>query len=641
VKLLADLCNQRSGIEQSIQSSLGSLGPGWDRDRVRDGGGWIGLTDEARRFRGLLGEHESHWRAASTLADEADASPDLSGLPDLEGAAVSSVTDASLDADPERQAKLVGELRKNLAEQRRLVAERQLSQHHGGHGSIGRTTRTSVALAGTVIAVLGVVSALVSDAAVVRLLCAGVGVAGGALVAVGLLARRRPLVKGPHGSDSEDKYSRVSARVSELAGLLALPKAPSDSDIETAAEDIEAARNLERMLEDERRRTTAALARRKVAHESLARASEQLAIEQAKFGKWKATYRLSVALSPDGVLESLVALQAVWNHLAAFDRVSSKIAELRADVRGFEDHLAELVGEFRELGGRLESVETDPDGTIQTLFARLEDVLRSRATRDSLSDVVENASSELERCLGLGPKADSLRAELEAGELLSWTSELEELVRAREDARQELEQLVRTHQDLSNELRELASSTRIADLHQCYNALERELDEVLQSWVLLGCARLLLDRTLRRHEKERQPAVLARAGELFARVTQGRYRSLLPSVGDESGRETIRVVSSSGAQIEASSLSRGSLEQLYLCLRIGLAETFADRSEPLPLILDDVLVNFDPTRAASVAEVLAETAERHQVLFFTCHPHLRDLVQAVAPHAQVVELERV
>ncbi len=145
---------------------------------------------------------------------------------------------------------------------------------------------------------------------------------------------------------------------------------------------------------------------------------------------------------------------------------------------------------------------------------------------------------------------------------------------------------------------------------------------MLESWALLGCARLLLERTLRRHEKERQPAVLARAGELFAKVTQGRYRSLLPSVGDENSSQAIRVVASSGAEIEASSLSRGSIEQLYLCLRIGLAETFAERSEALPLILDDVLVNFDPSRAAAVVEVLAETAERHQVLFFTCHPHL-------------------
>ena len=125
-------------------------------------------------------------------------------------------------------------------------------------------------------------------------------------------------------------------------------------------------------------------------------------------------------------------------------------------------------------------------------------------------------------------------------------------------------------------------------------------------------------------------------------MTEGRYNCLLPSVGDDSaGREAIRVVSSSGLEMDASSLSRGSIEQLYLCLRLGLAETFAERAEALPLILDDVLVNFDPGRAASIAEALAATADRHQVLFFTCHPHLVQLVRQVAPDARVVELERI
>jgi len=152
---------------------------------------------------------------------------------------------------------------------------------------------------------------------------------------------------------------------------------------------------------------------------------------------------------------------------------------------------------------------------------------------------------------------------------------------------------------------------------------------------------LLLERTLRRHEQERQPAVLARAGERFAKVTEGRYTCLLPSIGDDGSRDAIRVVSSSGAEIDASSLSRGSVEQLYLCLRLGLAETFAERAASLPLILDDVLVNFDPSRAASVAEALADTAEHHQVLFLTCHPHLVQLMRNVAPRAQVIELERI
>lgn len=255
--------------------------------------------------------------------------------------------------------------------------------------------------------------------------------------------------------------------------------------------------------------------------------------------------------------------------------------------------------------------------------------------------VVEDTSATLERSLGLGPDARRLRTELETGELLAWNAELEALGRERGDQSRTLEELVRSHQDASNEMRELAGSAQIVVLEQQKLSLEHELEDVLRSWALIGCARLLLERTLRRHEQERQPAVLARAGEQFTKVTEGRYVQLLPSVGENTNGESIRVVSASGAELEASTLSRGSVEQLYLCLRIALAETFAERAVALPLILDDVLVNFDPARAASVAELLAETAERRQVLFFTCHPHLRELVARLAPQAQVVQLERI
>src|SRR5208283_2884816 len=131
---------------------------------------------------------------------------------------------------------------------------------------------------------------------------------------------------------------------------------------------------------------------------------------------------------------------------------------------------------------------------------------------------------------GLGDDARCLRAELESGEVLTWKREQASLEQVRSDTRDRLEQTVRAHQDASNELRDLASSTRIAELEQQRLALEHELDEVLESWAILGCARMLLERTLRRHEQERQPAVLARAGERFAKVTEGRYTCLLPSI---------------------------------------------------------------------------------------------------------------
>ena len=57
------------------------------------------------------------------------------------------------------------------------------------------------------------------------------------------------------------------------------------------------------------------------------------------------------------------------------------------------------------------------------------------------------------------------------------------------------------------------------------------------------------------------------------------------------------------------------------------------------MIVDDVLVNFDPERAARAAEAFALLAQTHQVLVFTCHPTTVAQVLAAAPDARVINLE--
>jgi len=645
VSLLGDLRNQRSGIEQSIRTAMGSLGPDWDRDRVCTSEGWIGLLDEARHFRASLGELETSWRTAAALAKEAGSAAELVGLGDEDNGATATVSRGVPGPDPEQQAKLVGELRKNLAEQRLLSAQRQATGARAGAASAGAlwvTSGASIALVAFAIVGLALLAAFAPGQAAVRVLCAVLAGAGCVLLAEAVASRRGLRAAAPAQETGLSQASeRVNARVAELAACLGLPKMPSDSDVETAAEAIEDARALARAREEERRRTTAARERRRVTHKSLQEAADSLDAELAAFTAWKVALGLAPSLTPDGVLESVAALQTAWKDFAALGRVDTKIDQLSVEVSEFEARLGKLAAGLDELGGDGDSLVTDPARGLEELRTSLAEVAELRVTGASLLRVVEDADAELERSLGLGAQARLLRAELETGELLAWNQEQENLTVARSEARDRLERLLRAHQDASNELRDIAGSARVAELEQTRLALEQELDGVLRSWAILGCARLLLERTLKRHELEHQPAVLARAGDRFAKVTKGRYTRLLPSLGDEGGRETIRVLSSAGAEIDAGDLSRGSVEQLYLCLRLGLAETFAERSEPLPLILDDVLVNFDPGRAVQVAEALAETAEHAQVLFMTCHPHLEELVLSVEPHAQLVRLERI
>jgi uncharacterized protein YhaN len=76
-------------------------------------------------------------------------------------------------------------------------------------------------------------------------------------------------------------------------------------------------------------------------------------------------------------------------------------------------------------------------------------------------------------------------------------------------------------------------------------------------------------------------------------------------------------------------LSVGTRDQLYLALRLASLERHAESTDPMPLVLDDVLITFDDDRARATLEVLGEFASVTQVLFFTHEAHLVRLAESV------------
>ena len=74
-------------------------------------------------------------------------------------------------------------------------------------------------------------------------------------------------------------------------------------------------------------------------------------------------------------------------------------------------------------------------------------------------------------------------------------------------------------------------------------------------------------------------------------------------------------------------------------MRLALAKVYGQQAISLPIVADDILVNFDDDRAratVSVLEMLAE--EGHQILAFTCHRHLAEVFERHAPSARIQSL---
>ncbi|MBN4064606.1 AAA family ATPase [Dehalococcoides mccartyi] len=133
-------------------------------------------------------------------------------------------------------------------------------------------------------------------------------------------------------------------------------------------------------------------------------------------------------------------------------------------------------------------------------------------------------------------------------------------------------------------------------------------------------AHLLLARAIEQYQKRNQGPLLKRAGEVFSKITIGSFAGL--SVDYLEKGPVLLGTRADGNTLLLADMSDGTLDQLYLSLRIAAIEHHVEQNGPLPVVLDDILVNFDDDRAAATLRVLADLSRKTQILFLSHHPHL-------------------
>jgi uncharacterized protein YhaN len=354
----------------------------------------------------------------------------------------------------------------------------------------------------------------------------------------------------------------------------------------------------------------------------------------AEIETWKAdvdAVLVEAGVSPPAEDEARVAALAALRGRCGADRAARegreplerRAAELRDRFAAVEADLARAKAALAELLAEAGASEV----------AVLQRAIATAAAKAELDARVEAGEQELRRRLEAAGRdeAAALREELPHGSVEAW----EERAAAAEDRAAlvavERDEVLREHQDRARDRKRLEESTDVMDLELRRGALEQQLREVLDEWRRLRLAAQLVEEALRRFEEAHQPGVLREASELFDRVTAGRY----PRIVQAEGRDSFAVVSADGIHCSPGDLSQGTREQLYLCIRLGLVAELARSGRGLPVVMDDVLVNFDDDRAAAMADVLSAFGARHQLLFFTCSSRTRDLLSAAAPEAEV------
>jgi len=262
--------------------------------------------------------------------------------------------------------------------------------------------------------------------------------------------------------------------------------------------------------------------------------------------------------------------------------------------------------------------------------AKDEQELRHRAVQAARAEVLRQErdalSREITAAVGEQCSERAVRELLESENVEQLEARRDELLDRLGTLEKQLQERFEKRGQLAGQLKALAEDRQMAAKRLDLAALDKRLEEAIARWQVVAVTSRTLEEIRSVYEQQRQPETLQEASGYLERLTKGRYRRVWTPLGEN----VLRVDDAEGNALAVEVLSRGTREQLFLALRLALAGAYSRRGAPLPLVLDDVLVNFDADRAKAAVAVLRDfAAAGHQVLVFTCHEHILKLFKSL------------
>ncbi|MCJ7691427.1 MAG: hypothetical protein MUO60_19255 [Clostridiaceae bacterium] len=219
--------------------------------------------------------------------------------------------------------------------------------------------------------------------------------------------------------------------------------------------------------------------------------------------------------------------------------------------------------------------------------------------------------------------------------LRSETSKLEPSIKDLEEVAvnsYELEELQRKEKDLASEnleqqLFELQKKIKTPDknlsqVQEEINEKEKEVNEKENYFNCLKIASQVMQEATDEMRQSFGPELNRKTAGIFKRLTNGKYGNILVT-------KDYDISIQSGIHYrEWRYLSNGTVDQVYLALRVAITELISDKNIELPLFLDDVMIQYDDERMDAALKFITDYAKEKgpefQLILFTCHNHIID-----------------
>ncbi|MBN1192363.1 MAG: AAA family ATPase [Coriobacteriia bacterium] len=489
-------------------------------------------------------------------------------------------------------------------------------------GREGVLARRGVDVPSIVMGLSGVIAAL-TGVVLEEWVTVGIGVV---LIVAGLVfaLRARPGASALPGAEER-----------EYLDMLGLEPGAGALEVSRARRALEAARSAVR--------TTAAAA---VETESAARdaalARDALEARRALWTEWLSVRGLDAGLTGAGAASLLALVREARSAESAAVEIRQAHAHASGQLDSFAVRFASSAAPFMSIPEPFarDDVPASANRLKELLAAARSGLARREEVARALLAIDSRVEAEEERASRAREELLDVLGRFDLAE--QGTHEDLKVLHARA-AREEIEataafdELARAKHELAGRLETGTREKRVGELHLEEAGLAQRLGEEVERYLALAVSARLLEMAQERYTKERQPDVVRSAGELFNTMTSGRYVNLNVPLGE--GR--IEVFDGKADVRTSEILSRGTAEQLYLSIRLGLISQLGDVASGLPVLMDDVVVNFDRERRLGAVEAIASLAASRQVVFFTCHKDTADMFASSAPAHTRLEIPRL
>jgi len=419
--------------------------------------------------------------------------------------------------------------------------------------------------------------------------------------------------------------------------------------------------------EGERLKIREFISKKEVRKEQLEREAAALAGDlEAAQQEWEescASLGVDSGLPPAAAVEELAGRAQAREHLLDFQVRREAVADYRelleATAARFQTEASEPVLARLYEGAKLAQAKAE---TLQEELARVEETfpqskLAYEGEKAELQALIEQAGSpelesvilQLEARQGLKTRLAEQRSALQnfagARPLAEFTALLEEqdgMALAEEKASlDQAEEALQAERDRSraalDDLRRAegkmmeASDRAATEKQAAADALATIVCDTTR-FRQLHYAIDFLKQQVEDYRQKTQGPMIEKTSSFFQSLTGSAFEKVVGQL-DEKGTPQLIAIRSGGEAVPTTGLSEGTADQLYLALRLAAIDLHLENHPPVPLILDDLLMTFDDERTCALLPVLEKLSEKTQILIFTHHGHLRELVgKKVAVH---------